>query len=1058
MKPDIKKYLRSSVALVLCASMLTAVMVGCKSNGENNETNIDAQAAYVTWSKSGEFTTSLTAKNTDLSDVAEEDVSVVTFKPVEIKDGDENSSVFDDSAEPETISYPVKNVEKKGNGLEITFKDENAAEKSVDSYTIEIKKKNIITSAAVDYPVPTVTAEETGILATEENPELTLTLDGGLFAEKVTTDQISLAGSFSDMEADKISAKGNKLNLKLKGKIEIPEGQGVYVDGIIGINSSAMENERNSASVRIPIQQNLVMFNADEMTVDGGTVTVPLTVIGGEDLDNIKAEDIRFLEDGSADDDAEEPQKRPAVTVTGVEKSGEDSLNVTMNVEGTADKNSAAEALDNRTVQLGDTELLANFQPASIYPKLDYVEQDGDNLKLHLVVNTQNGTFDSKLTAEQIGLDGDFEKGTVVSIERENATTVNLTISVPANGQTKEKFSYEGSLVFEPGALVNPWGDKTDTATEYMRQYSEDTVGRGFETYAALTSVLGKANIAVMAATAGLTIAMIVLQTTGTVKSANEQMMDINAQINKNLDDTFEVLDKNRSLIDDIQDVFLLKYISDFNLKLAMLNTYCQKFQHYFKPGMIELLGFDKIEPVNKNDPPEVQAKKLKKIKEITQAVFEAEKSRDDETANIFREFFNTYSTMRNYYNSVCALLKSTGDTNPINAYSKLLSRTTNFDTEALTLKTNYINSIRSIMFLAYSDIFMFNLRSTTVNNDATVKMRSVAQQAENDYNAISKECEKVLDNNKNSSIKEAGKKDGVTYYEKAYCYPFGVYVDSLDSANRDVFWAKTWRGEEKDGARTEYIKGKYVADVQGTSYAKGAGVFVYSHNNNAFRIIVDTRHAPDYIAKNYYWGEDMFSAKAPEGFSSYAICAEKTEDIIESNMDLFVQRMGGRTLREELELAGIQVDKDIYKNTEGLPFSSEVSYSHPLNEYGILIPGYIEAKTYMNIIKWDDKNITKNVPVAARTVQTSEYRDYYSGSTWDKDWCRDWLKEGKIGIGNYHSAADFFYEQSKHYKGTGEKNLIPIVRWEIDTPGDDGTSPSRDYGMNSDTADSKAA
>ena len=353
MKPKLKRRLRSSVALSLCASMLMSVAVGCKSNnGENDNKVTEAQASYVTWTKSGEFTTSLSAKDVDLSDVEAADVSVVTFKPVAEADEDKNNSSSEQADEPETISYPVENVEKKGGELKITFKDENASEKSVDSYTVEIEKKNISTQAVVDYPVPTVKTEETGILATEENPELTLTLDSGLFAKEVKPEQISLAGSFSDMEVDKVSTKSNKLDLKLKGKVEMPEGQSIYVDGIIGINPSAMENERSSASVRVPIQQSLITFNSDEMTVSGSTVTVPLTVIGEEDLDNIKAESIRFFADDSAADDEEEPQERPAVTVTGVEKTDENKLNVTMNVDGVTDKNSAAEALDNRTVQL----------------------------------------------------------------------------------------------------------------------------------------------------------------------------------------------------------------------------------------------------------------------------------------------------------------------------------------------------------------------------------------------------------------------------------------------------------------------------------------------------------------------------------------------------------------------------------------------------------------------------------------------------------------------------------------------------------------------------------
>ena len=198
-------------------------------------------------------------------------------------------------------------------------------------------------------------------MATEKNPEITLTLEDGLFADKVTADEISLSGSFNDMRVGKIQSKGNQLNLKLRGKAEEPEGQGFFVDGIIGISSSAMENEHASASVTIPIQQRLIAFESSEMTVDGSTVTVPLTVIGQKDLGKLTLEDIKFLEDDTLADDGEQPNKAPAVKVTQVEKTESNRLALTMNIKGVTDKNSAAEALDGRMVQLGDTEFLSKY-------------------------------------------------------------------------------------------------------------------------------------------------------------------------------------------------------------------------------------------------------------------------------------------------------------------------------------------------------------------------------------------------------------------------------------------------------------------------------------------------------------------------------------------------------------------------------------------------------------------------------------------------------------------------------------------------------------------------
>lgn len=593
-------------------------------------------------------------------------------------------------------------------------------------------------------------------------------------------------------------------------------------------------------------------------------------------------------------------------------------------------------------------------------------------------------------------------------------------------------------------------GDKTETETEYMRSYTQDSVGRvafvasNFGTiasYATLARRLSIANGIFAGATAVFALTTIALEVSGAVKTATQQMLEINSSINKNLDDTFDVIKQNSSLIDDVEDIMLQKYLNDFNLKLEMLNTYSQKFNHYYSPGMLKLLGYeDGIEEINDDDPIDVKVAKLKKCKEITKAVFEAENSRDSNTAHYFRDYFNTYSTMREYYNSVCSMLKLKGDNNPINAYSKLLARTTNFDTTAYRLKRNYVDTIRTSLIMGYANISLFNLRSTTIKSDGSIKLRAVASTANEDFNTISAECEKVLENLDGMGLTEVKTEDDVTYYDKVYCYTFGVYVDSLDSEHSDIFWAKTWRGKDKDGVSVDNAK---------TAYAKGGSVFVYSHNADYQQIINDSVIAPNYMGPyNYNWGEEFFSQKAPDGFDKDAIYADKTEDIIAASAEKFVKRMNGRTLREELELAGIITDDGIYEKTEGLPFASIITYSEEKSGIGSSLTlsserPITEATTYMNIIKWDDKTLTKLVPASTRRVYTSHWDEV------NKAWHENWLKSNRTGIAGM-SAAEFCKQQEAEFPEMklGNKNLIPIVRWVIETPGENGTSPGRDYTM----------
>ncbi len=162
MKP--KRYLRSSVALTLSVAMLLPMMFGCKNESEKNSgAAAEAAASFVTWSKSGQFTTTLSAKDIDFSDVEMSDISVEAFRtvsqsPEESQNGDTlgNSDQQDEETKSEKVSYPVKKIKQKDNALEITFEDKNASEKEVDSYTLEIDKKNIVTPVVVDYPTPTL--------------------------------------------------------------------------------------------------------------------------------------------------------------------------------------------------------------------------------------------------------------------------------------------------------------------------------------------------------------------------------------------------------------------------------------------------------------------------------------------------------------------------------------------------------------------------------------------------------------------------------------------------------------------------------------------------------------------------------------------------------------------------------------------------------------------------------------------------------------------------------------------------------------------------------------
>lgn len=958
MKTKFKKYLCSSVALILSSSILVSAATGCRTKGEPaDEKQVEASASVVAWSESGEFTTLLTSDEADLSNVEKSDVEVVTYEydmeayseALKEASSDEEVSSINVDDYSEKTTYPVTKLEKKDDGLEVTFKDDKAASKEIDSYTLEIEKENISTPVLVSFPVPTIKANVDGVLSTDENPEIVLSLESGLFAEEVTADQISLAGSFAGMEVEKVTAKSNKLTLKLKGKVSIPEGQGFFVDGIIGVNEAAMENERMPGSVNIPIKESLVTFDSEKMTVDGNKVTVPLNVVGGIKTDEIKPENITFgdkvLNDDEEDTDAQ--IENHTVKVTGVENKSDTQILLTMEVDGIDSRNAAAEALDGRPVQVGDTQAIANFPAASFYPLFDYIEQDGENFNINIEIGAQNGTLPEKLETSQFSCGGEFEDAKIVSVDRKDDKKAVLKISVPTNGQKSDEFSYNGSITMKAGALVNSWGDASSTHMEYLRNYSQNNIGRDGSllmdkalNFAKISKGLNIASGAIMGVTIGFSLITMFLQMGGAIKDATQQALDYNKNINDTLDDIFEQLDRNNDLIEEIGKIQDWQRVQQFNVLMADMRTYCEKLRYYYTPEKVRMLGYEPIE-IKKDDPQNVKTEKIREFQKIAKAVFDAEKSNNREISLLFRDYRTTYYHLKDYYDRICALLKSTGDTNPLNTYLKLTCNFANFDTSLYNLRKAYIDTIQTTVLMGYTYINLFNLRSSTVNDDGTLKLKTVVNLAEKDYNKVVPEMQKIVDDmnskfkesrsgNKNQdsseaevesgseaeikSVSEAGVESEVVdsseaeiseedyditlkdgFYESAYCYTFGITVNSFDSANANVFWAENH--STKDPYLVLNVASDKPSDMltkQRTAWLKGTSAFVYSLRDDAEEVIKETSYAPEHLGGKF-WGETFFSAKAPDGLPENAIYNEDAEDIMRAKEDKFVSLMQGR-------------------------------------------------------------------------------------------------------------------------------------------------------------------
>ena len=101
--------------------------------------------------------------------------------------------------------------------------------------------------------------------------------------------------------------------------------------------------------------------------------------------------------------------KLDGATVEAAEKANDNTVKLTIAADGIKSVNDFADLIGGKAMKLGDYEFAAAVSQASFYPVFDYVEADGDNLKLTLKLYANSGTFDKNIKAEAISFADDFK-------------------------------------------------------------------------------------------------------------------------------------------------------------------------------------------------------------------------------------------------------------------------------------------------------------------------------------------------------------------------------------------------------------------------------------------------------------------------------------------------------------------------------------------------------------------------------------------------------------------------------------------------------------------------
>ena len=466
-----KTKLMRAVSLALCVCMLTTMFAGCGGSKKEVE---EATAVAVDYKTDGSYTTTITSEKTKLSGVTANDISIVYsvfdfegYSAAKAANGEEPDEAEYSTEKTAAISSVTENDD---HSLTVSFTDAEAASNVTEYYEARIESKNIMATVGVTFAQYTLTPSVESVSAFDKEIRLTLELSESNFAENVTKEHITLAGAFQNMSIDSISSSGKNLTMQLTGDMLKDESSNSYLDAAVTVGKEAIVNASVPVRAAIPVDLVSVGFDSEKMTAANNMVSVPLEIKGYRFSDAVKASDITI----------------EGTTVTALEKASDSTVKLTLTVNGAANKNSAAKALNEKKVTIsaaatGSSEPLsveANFGSASFYPVFDYAEVKDGKFVITLVLYANSGKFADTLKNDMIEFADGFEGASVTSIKRDSDTTATLILSVNADGKPVEEMELDGTVTLKAGALINRWGDTMDERCTVTRSYSQGSMGK----------------------------------------------------------------------------------------------------------------------------------------------------------------------------------------------------------------------------------------------------------------------------------------------------------------------------------------------------------------------------------------------------------------------------------------------------------------------------------------------------------------------------------------------------------------------------------------------------
>ncbi len=692
------------LALLLAATMAIGTFAGCTQSGgeESSGTKAESSAAgessaeaadtaeeaepaikatTVSFSKSGKYTTTVTSDKVDLSGITAEDVEIsyVDISGVAIEEVQQSAATSDEEVIAATVKVKVDSVKANTNGgYDISFTDENAPLNPTNYYDISFTKLEETASAEVVYPEITLTPDVENVVSDATQAKVTLAIDGSTFEDGISEKDIYLDNAFSDMEIESVSSSDKNLTVQLKGS-PVRNVAGAYQWGSVNVKPSGITDGYADVASKVNIQLATVSIDASTLKFENGKINADLKVYGVVDINILTKDNIRI--DGAA--------------VEAAEKTDDNTIKLTLAADGVSSVNDFADTVGGKKMTLDDYETTVAVSQASFYPVFDYVDEDGDNLKITLKLYANSGSFDKDLKVDAISFADDFKDAKAESVTVDSDTLATLIVSVPANGQTTETFRMNGTVPLAAGTLTNAWGNKTSAEVSNTRDYSGETLGRDVtlnkDTLLEIQKYTRGKNtifgsILYWGGVAGQTysIAKSILEATGIIDSEHVQVM-------KQLNEIEKKIDQVRLDIEEVRN----------DIAKVMTNVTKSRLDNYT----------DSINDLNSSikniDKLYIQARKEMARADEKYANIDWEKMTDEEAAAYNHDLINyildrnnnvkdmnfynftdkTDTVLKNQFDHVANMLKKDDDNNPMRLYDEVCASSFNFDTQSYNFR-----------------------------------------------------------------------------------------------------------------------------------------------------------------------------------------------------------------------------------------------------------------------------------------------------------------------------------------------------------------------------------